>query len=157
MSSSSSNSSPSPTKGEGEQQQQQILPNYNSKCSLRQYRKPLAMWYAEDGKFSEVQVKVTGMNLQGSGQTKGIFFKTELKQTIFQMLVSFHHYSWHVFRSFDEFKDFYCFLRDDSTLGHNRKMLKAPFPPGEEGETDVMVGATTTLYSITYDVTRYIR
>lgn len=99
---------------------------------------PRTKWFSIDRRRPLITGRVAGLNLQCQTQ-KSFFFTSEIKTTIFLLEFAVINYRWSLPKSFDDLKVFYKTLKSDDALIRGRDLLQAPFPAGNDGDTDVML------------------
>ena len=69
-------------------------------------------WLKDNGRRSMAVVKVSSLNLHGTGKKSGILRQKEVFTTMFKMDISLGKFTWSQSRTFDEFKQLYLRLQE---------------------------------------------
>lgn len=102
-------------------------------------KKTASIWLADEGKKPIVSVKVSGVNLQGTGMTGFLMFKKETFQSIYTVDCIVAGFRWSVSKTFMDFIELFHTLHSNPFIT-TKKKLTCDLPQSEDtSNTDVMV------------------
>lgn len=82
-----------------------------------------AYWLADFNKKSLVSVRITGVNLQGTGQTGFLMFKKETFICVYTIECRIGNYRWVISKTLDDFCELYETVHSNATISARKKLL----------------------------------
>ena len=84
--------------------------------------KKTCIWLADENRKSLVQVRISGVNMQGTGFT-GFIFKKETFISKYTIECTLLNRQWTVCRSFDEFAELFISIHNNPFISVRKKLV----------------------------------
>ena len=102
-------------------------------------KKTASIWLADEGKKPIVSVNVSGVNLQGTGETGFLMFKKETFQSIYTIDCRIAGFRWSVTKNFMDFIELFHSIHSNPFISTKKKLI-CDLPQSEDTTNcDVMV------------------
>ena len=85
--------------------------------------KSSVFWLGELGRKSLINVRITSINLQGTGQTGFLMFKKETFVSVYTIECRICSYRWVISKTFEDFIELFDIVHSNAVISSKRKLI----------------------------------